>query len=130
MVYLLILMKQIGSIFPRLLWLLMAFHMLWVGSEFPQVLEEEPVTGYTLSETKPLPSSSLKRINTLPGIPEKMTQEETLEHPDYVPLGLKARTALPGSVRVPSDKVIPFKEINRPQFQPDRHNLPPEVFHS
>lgn len=104
----------------------MAFHMLWVGSEFPRALEEKPVAGYTLSEKK-LPSSSfLKRIKTLPGIPENMAQEETLEHPDYVPLGLKARAALPGSVRVPSDKVIPFKEINRPQFRPDRHYPPPK----
>lgn len=126
MVYLLISMKQSGGIFSNLLWLLMAFHMLWVGSEFPQVLEEKPVAGYTLSEKKIPASSFLKKMKSLPGTPEKMTQEESMEHPDYVPFGLKPRPSVPWSVRVPSDKVIPFKEINRPQFRPDRHYPPPK----
>lgn len=109
---------------------MMACHILLVGSEFPEAIEEKPVAGYTQSETKLPPSSFLKRIKSLPGIPEKMTQEETLEYPDYVPLGMKNGTRMPGSVPVPSDKGIPFKEINRPQFHPDGHYLPPEVFHS
>lgn len=104
----------------------MAFYMLWVGSEFPQVLEDEPVAGYTLSENKLPASSFLKRINHLPGIPENMTQEESLDHPDYAPLGLKPGTAMPCSVRFPSDKVIPFKQADRPQFRPDGHYPPPE----
>lgn len=120
-------MKRVSGFFSKLFWLLMALHILWVGSEFPQVLEEKPVAGYTLSETKLPVSSSLKRIITLPGIPEKMTQEETLEHPDYVPLGLKNGTRLPDSPRVPSDNVIPFKEINRPQFRPEGHYPPPKA---
>jgi len=123
-------MRQISGIFSKLFWLLMAFHILLVGSEFPEILEEKPVSGYILSEKK-LPSSSfLKKIKALPGIPEKMTQEETMEHPDYAPLGLKNRTELPESVQVPSDKGIPFKEISRPQFHPDRQDLPPEALHS
>lgn len=120
-------MKQISGVFSRLLWLLMAFHILWVGSEFPEALEEKPVTGYTLSEKKLPASSFLKRIKTVPGIPDKMTQEETSDHPDYAPLGLKNRTTLPGSVPAPSDKVIAFEEINRPQFLPDRHYPPPKA---
>lgn len=120
-------MRQISGVFSKLFWLLMAFHILWVGSEFPEILEEKPVSGHVLSEKKLPASSFLKRIKTLPGIPQKMTQEETLDHPDYVPLGLKNRTALPGFVPGPSDKVIPFKEINRPQFHPDRHYPPPKA---
>lgn len=120
-------MRQIGGIFSKLLWLWMAVHMLWVGSEFPQILEEKPVAGYTLSEKK-IPSSFLKRMKTLPGIPDKkMTQEETADYPDYVPLGLKERTKLPPVSGIPSDKVIPFEEINRPQFRPDRHYPPPKA---
>lgn len=120
-------MRQISGFFSRLFWLLMAFHILLVGSEFPEALEEKPVSGYTFSEKKLPASSFLKKIKTLPGIPEKMTQEEASEHPDYVPLGLKNRTTLPGSVPGPSDKVIPFEEINRPQFRPDRHYPPPQA---
>lgn len=120
-------MKQVSGFFSRFFWLLMAFHILWVGSELPQVLEEKAVDGYTLSETKLPVSSSLKRIKTLPGIPEKMTQEETFEYPDYVPLGLKSGTRLTGSPIVPSDNVIPFKEINRPQFRPEGHYPPPKA---
>ncbi len=108
----------------------MACHILMVESEFPEVLEGKPVAGYILSETKQPPASFLKRIKSLPGIPEKMTQEETLEYPDYVPLGLKNRTRLPGTAPVPSDKGIPFEEINRPQFHPEGYHLPPEIFHS
>lgn len=119
-------MKQTSGVFSKFFWLLMAFHILWVGSEFPEAMEEKPVSGYTLSEKKASASSFLKRVNNLPGIPDKMMQEEILDHPDYVPLGLKERMPLPGCAAYPSDKVIPFKEINRPQFLPDRHYPPPK----
>lgn len=120
-------MIQIRGFFSKLFWLLMALHLLLLSSEFPEVLEEKPLAGYILSEKKLPASSFLKRIKSLPGIPEKMMQEETLEYPDYVPLGLKNRTELAWSADILSGKGIPFKEINLPEVHPDGHYPPPEV---
>lgn len=119
-------MRQTGRFISKLFWLLMALQVLWVGSEFSGFLEEEPVSGYTLSEIKIPASSYLKKIRTLPGIPEKMTQEETVEYPDYVPLGLNGRASLPRHARISSDRIIPFEESNLSPFCPDLHSPPPE----
>ena len=108
----------------------MACHILLVGSEFTEILESQPVSLYAVSEKKPSVHTVLKKMKSLPGNPEKMGQNDTPEHPDYAPLGLKSKTPFIQCIRISSDIKIPFKEANRPQFHPEGHYLPPEVFHS
>lgn len=120
-------MIQTRRIFSRLFWLLMSFHILWVGSDFPEGIEDMTVSGHHLSENKPSVSSFLKKIKTLSGNPDIMMQEEVVEHPDFVALGLKNKTELtwvPGFI---CGDAIPFKERNPDQYHPDGHYPPPEA---
>lgn len=84
------------------------------------------MSGYTLSQKKTPTSSFLKKIITLPNIPDEMMQEEVLEYPDFVVLTVKNRPELTWSAFIPSDQGIPFKESEPDQVDPDARAIPPE----
>lgn len=126
-------MKQVHRYIPflKLFWLFMAVHILLVEGEFPEALEGDVVVGHTVSAKK-LPSHSfLKKLlsssKTATKSADRKIQEDVLELPDYIPLGLKCKPELISIFFLPVDKVIFRKEINRPQFNPDRHYPPPRV---
>lgn len=106
----------------------MAVHILLVEGEFPEALEESSAVGHTVS-TKKFPSTSYLKIllSSSTENDDRKIQEDNLELPDYIPLGLKCKPELSSMFFVPLDKVIIKKEINRPQFNPDRHYPPPQV---
>lgn len=110
----------------------MAFHILFMEAEFPEAFEESPAVGYTLSAKKVPSSSFFKKILkfSTEDIQEKKIQEDIMEFPDYVPIGLKYPTDIKLASILASDRIIPFKEINRCQFNPDSQYRPPRFFHS
>jgi hypothetical protein len=122
-------MKQINRYLPflKFFWLFMAVHILLVEGEFPEALEESPAVGHTVSSKKFPSTSYLKMLlSSSSENDERKVQEDVLELPDYIPLGLKCKPELTSMFFVPVDKVIIRKEINRPQFNPDRHYPPPQ----
>lgn len=105
----------------------MAVHILCVGSEFPEALEEFPAESFTLSEKKSYTPSFVKKIKLLPGLlPEEMTQEEVVEYPDFLALAFKNRAAVQPFVVISFDLKIPFKEVKHFPFHPDGHLPPPK----
>lgn len=106
----------------------MAVHILLVEGEFPEALEESPAVGYTTVSSKKFPSSSYLKnlLSSSTDSADRKVQEDMLELPDYIPLGLNCEPELAKLFFVAVDKVIIRKEINRPQFNPDRHYPPPQ----
>lgn len=118
--------------FLRFFWLLMAFHILFIEAEFPEALEERTISGFTLT-SKNLPKSSYikKFLSSTPAdVPQKKLQEDVIDLPDYVPLGLKCRAEVITHAVLPIDAVFDFKEISRPQYNPDSIYQPPRLMFS
>ena len=106
----------------------MAVHILLLEGEFPEALEGKPAVGHTVSSKKLHSSSYLKNLlSSSTENADRKVQEDMLELPDYIPLGLNCEPELAPLFFMPVDQVIIRKEINRPQFNPDRHYPPPQV---
>jgi hypothetical protein len=106
----------------------MAVHILLVEGEFPEALEENVAVGHSISSKKYPSTSYLKKLLTSSseaGVGK--LQEDIIELPDYIPLGLKCKTELSSIFYIPEDRVIIKKEVNRPQFNPDRSYPPPRA---